>query len=104
MPDRSPRFLGIKPDQHVCHQVLWWDSGSLKNIDTLEENALIAKVVPSGIEAALVETGVAVFDRRQRRRGFIVDQAHVYALTQAHMKATVLNLADARLPLLAWLP
>ena len=70
MPDRGPCFLGVVADQHVGHQVLRRYAGAFQRIHALEENALITKVVPSGVELALIETRVPILDAGERRLRF----------------------------------
>src|ERR1700749_4462097 len=81
MPQPLPGLGRIVSDEHVSHDVLRLDPGTLKLIDAAEEDFLFLQIVPCRIQAALGEAGISILDGGERRSGFVIDEPDVDALT-----------------------
>ena len=72
--------------QEIDHDVCRADASISQQFDSAQKDVLILAVVPCRVDAFRLELVVAVFELRQHRRAFGVDEPDIDSLIQRHLE------------------
>src|SRR5436190_852350 len=85
-------------DERVDHEVVRLHAVAHEALEAAEQHALVAELVPRGVDPALVHVVGAVVDARDRARRFVAEHADVDALHERNAESAGTDFGDPSAP------